>query len=114
MSRQLLTQMRSVARKTNMRLRPAVKRSVCKYCDTLLVEGDTCVSTVENKSRGGTKPWADMLVMRCQTCGRARRYPVAAPRQPRRPFRKQTMGIRPKSQAQSQTESQAQTQTAQS
>ena len=87
MARRLLTQMRSVSRKTNMRLRPAVKHRVCKYCDTLLVEGTTCVSLVENHSRGGRKPWADVLAVTCTTCGRARRYPVSAPRQPRRPAR---------------------------
>ncbi|OAA62503.1 RNAse P, Rpr2/Rpp21 subunit [Niveomyces insectorum RCEF 264] len=87
MARRLLTQMRAVARKTNMRLRPDVKHRVCKYCDTLLVEGATCVSTVENPSRNGRKPWADVLVVACRTCGRARRYPVTAPRQPRRPHR---------------------------
>ncbi|KJR85498.1 ribonuclease P protein subunit RPR2 [Sporothrix schenckii 1099-18] len=87
MARYLLMQMRSVSRKTNMRLRPAMKHSVCKYCDTLLVEGATCISVVENRSRGGRKPWADVLSVTCTTCGRARRYPVTAPRQPRRPFR---------------------------
>lgn len=87
MARRLLTQMRAVSRKTNMRVRPAVKHRVCKYCDTLLVEGTTCLSVVENHSRGGRKPWADVLSVTCTTCGRARRYPVTAPRQPRRPFR---------------------------
>ncbi|CAK7218594.1 hypothetical protein SCUCBS95973_003541 [Sporothrix curviconia] len=87
MARRLLTQMRSVSRKTNMRVRPAMKHRVCKYCDTLLVEGTTCVSVVENHSRGGRKPWADVLTVTCTACGRARRYPVSAPRQPRRPAR---------------------------
>ncbi|KAL1894593.1 hypothetical protein Sste5346_005828 [Sporothrix stenoceras] len=87
MARRLLTQMRSVSRKTNMRVRPAVKHRVCKFCDTLLVEGSTCTSVVENHSRGGKKPWADVLSVTCTTCGRTRRYPVTTPRQPRRPFR---------------------------
>ncbi|CAK7268812.1 hypothetical protein SEPCBS119000_003253 [Sporothrix epigloea] len=87
MARRLLAQMRSVSRKTNMRVRPAVKHRVCRYCDTLLVEGTTCVSVVENQSRGGQKPWADVLRVTCTTCGRARRYPVSAARQPRRPAR---------------------------
>ncbi|CAK7217300.1 hypothetical protein SBRCBS47491_003117 [Sporothrix bragantina] len=87
MARRLLTQMRSVSRKTNMRVRPVVKHRVCKYCDTLLVEGTTSLSVVENHSRGGCKPWADVLVVTCTTCGRSRRYPVSAPRQPRRPAR---------------------------
>ena len=89
-SRRLLTQMRSISRKTNMRLRPAVKHRVCKFCDTLLVEGSTCSSAVENQSRGGRKAWADILAVACKTCGRVRRYPVSAERQPRRPYRGQS------------------------
>ncbi|CAK7204430.1 hypothetical protein SEUCBS139899_007187 [Sporothrix eucalyptigena] len=87
MARQLLSQMRSVSRKTNMRLRTSMKHRVCKYCDSLLLEGTTCVSVVENRSRGGRKSWADILAVTCTTCGRIRRYPVSAPRQPRRPVR---------------------------
>lgn len=87
MARRLLAQMRSVSRKTNMRVRPALKHRVCRYCDTLLVEGTTCVSVVENHSRDGQKPWADVLRVSCMACGRARRHPVSAPRQPRRSAR---------------------------
>ncbi|EPE08442.1 rnase p rpr2 rpp21 subunit domain-containing protein [Ophiostoma piceae UAMH 11346] len=96
MSRRLLTQMRSISRKTNMRLRPAVKHRVCKFCDSLLVEGSTCSSAVENQSRGGRKAWADVLAVTCKTCGRVRRYPVSAERQPRRPYRGQSGEEAPK------------------
>ncbi|EJT68478.1 RNAse P Rpr2/Rpp21 subunit domain-containing protein [Gaeumannomyces tritici R3-111a-1] len=90
MSRRLLSDLRSVSLKSQIRLGPALKRTVCKFCDTLLVEGRSCTSTVENKSRGARKPWADVLVITCDTCGRAKRFPVAAPRQKRRPFRDAT------------------------
>lgn len=87
MSRRLLSDLRSVSLKSQIRLSPGLKRTVCKFCDTLLVEGKSCTSVVENKSRGARKPWADVLVITCGTCGRAKRFPVAAPRQKRRPFR---------------------------
>lgn len=87
LSRRLLTDLRSVTLKTQIRMNSDIKRTICKYCDTLLVEGQTCTSTVENKSRGGRKPWADLLTIKCHTCSRKRRYPVNAPRQKRRPHR---------------------------
>ncbi|KLU83181.1 RNAse P Rpr2/Rpp21 subunit domain-containing protein [Magnaporthiopsis poae ATCC 64411] len=87
MSRRLLSDLRSVSLKSQIRLSPDLKRTVCKFCDTLLIEGKSCTSVVENKSRGARKPWADVLVIKCGTCGRAKRFPVAAPRQKRKPFR---------------------------
>jgi ribonuclease P protein subunit RPR2 len=87
MSRRLLTDMRATSLKTQIRLSPAMKRTICKYCDTLLIEGETCTSTVENKSRGGRKTWADVWVTTCKTCGGLKRSPVDAPRQKRRPAR---------------------------
>ena len=86
-SRALLSDLRQISRKTQLRMSPTVKHSVCKFCDTLLIEGQSCVSTVENKSKGGQKPWADTLVRKCNTCGRERRFPVDAPRQKRRSAR---------------------------
>lgn len=87
LSRRLLTDLRSVTLKTQIRMTSDIKRTICKYCDTLLIEGQTCTSTVENKSKGGKKPWADLLTIKCHTCSRKRRYPVNAPRQKRRPHR---------------------------
>ncbi len=87
MSRHLLTDLRSVSLKTMIRLTPGIKRTICKYCDTLLMEGKTCTSTVENQSKGAKKPWADVLVITCNTCGGAKRFPVAAPRPPRKTAR---------------------------
>lgn len=87
MSHRLLADFRSVSLKSQIRVSPAMKRTICKFCDTLLVEGQTCTSAVENTSKGGKKPWADVLVTTCHTCHHAKRFPVNAPRQKRRPFR---------------------------
>lgn len=87
MSHRLLADFRSVSQKSQIRVSPAMKRTICKFCDTLLVEGQTCTSTVENMSKGGRKPWADVLVIKCHTCHHAKRFPVNAPRQQRRTLR---------------------------
>jgi ribonuclease P protein subunit RPR2 len=87
MSRRLVTDMRSTSLKTQIRLAPALKHTICKFCDTLLVGGDTCTSVVENQSKGAKKPWADVLVLTCQTCGGLKRFPLNAARQKRRPLR---------------------------
>ncbi|KEY68652.1 hypothetical protein S7711_00531 [Stachybotrys chartarum IBT 7711] len=87
LSRQAISDMRAVTLKAQIRQSPSIKKTVCRYCDTLLVEGSTSLSFVENQSKGGKKPWADVLVVQCKTCGKAKRYPVSAPRQPRRPLR---------------------------
>jgi len=39
------------------------------------VPGTTCTHRVENKSKGGKKKWADVLVVECQ-CGMVKRFPV--------------------------------------
>ncbi|KAK4124985.1 Rpr2-domain-containing protein [Parathielavia appendiculata] len=84
MSRRLATDLRAVSLKTRIRLKPAVKQTLCKFCDSVLIEGESCTSTIENKSKGSRKPWADVLVRKCHTCGRERRYPVSAPRSRRK------------------------------
>ncbi|KAI0475933.1 Rpr2-domain-containing protein [Xylariaceae sp. FL0804] len=89
LSRRLLTDLRGTSLKSQIRLSPAMKHTICKYCDSLLVEGETSTSVVENASKGGRKPWADVLVVRCHTCAGTRRFPVQAPRQRRRTARGQ-------------------------
>jgi ribonuclease P protein subunit RPR2 len=88
-SQRLLSDLRSVSLKAQIRLSPAMKHSICKQCDTMLIDGSTCMSEVENKSKGGRKPWADTLVRKCQNCGSERRFPLLAERQARRPHRSQ-------------------------
>ncbi|KAH7158058.1 RNAse P Rpr2/Rpp21/SNM1 subunit domain-containing protein [Dactylonectria estremocensis] len=96
MSRQMISSMRAVTLKAQIRQSTALKQTICKFCDTLLIEGKTCTSTVENASKGGRKPWADVLTIRCNTCSSAKRYPVSALRQKRRSLRnsKQTEHLR--------------------
>lgn len=87
MSRRLLADLRAVSQKTQIRLSPELKRTVCRFCDSLLVEGRSCSTSIENPSRRAAKPWAAVLVCQCHTCGRVRRSPVCAPRQVRRHLR---------------------------
>ena len=85
-SRQLVVQLRAISLKSQIRLSHAMKHTICKRCDTLLIPGSTCTSYMENNSRGGRKPWADVLVTTCAGCGTAKRFPVGAKRQlPREP-----------------------------
>ncbi|PGG95442.1 hypothetical protein AJ79_10057 [Helicocarpus griseus UAMH5409] len=81
-SRQFASQMRGVSLKSQLRLPRDIKRSICKRCDSLLIPNATCVETIENASRGGSekKPWADVRVVRCNSCGNLKRYPLAAKR----------------------------------
>ncbi|KAM0155163.1 hypothetical protein ACHAQE_006916 [Botrytis cinerea] len=61
LSRRLITDLRSVSLKGLMRMSPDMKHSICKNCQTLLLEGTTCTAKIENQSKGGKKPWADVL-----------------------------------------------------
>ncbi|KAG6205963.1 hypothetical protein E4U35_002119 [Claviceps purpurea] len=87
MSRLAISEMKAVSLKAQIRQSPALKRTVCKFCDTLLVEGRSCSSTIENLSKQGRKPWADVLIITCKTCGNVKRFPVDAPRQKRKSLR---------------------------
>ena len=87
--RHLLTHLRAVSLKGQIRLSPNMKHSICKRCDLLLVPGNSATTHMENKSRGGKKSWADVLVITCNACGTAKRYPVGAKRQ----FRKEKRPI---------------------
>ena len=82
--------LRAISLKTQIRLSPMLKHSTCKRCDSLLVSGSTSTEKIENYSRDGKKPWADVLVVTCNTCRTKKRFPVGAKRQPRRPTRKKT------------------------
>ncbi|RKF61368.1 putative rnase p rpr2 rpp21 subunit domain-containing protein [Erysiphe neolycopersici] len=88
-SRRLVSEIRAVSLKTQIRLSPHIKHSICKSCSTILIDGSTCSNLVENKSKGGKKPWADVLIKKCYTCGSVKRFPISARRQERREVRKQ-------------------------
>ena len=87
LSRQLITHLRATSLRSQIRLSPAVKHTVCKRCDILLVPGSTSTSYMENRSRGARKPWADVLVTTCTACGISKRFPVGGKRQFRRASR---------------------------
>jgi ribonuclease P protein subunit RPR2 len=87
LSRLFISDLRCVSLKTQTRLSPAMKHSICKGCNTMLIDGSTCESRIENKSKGGRKSWADILVRKCKGCGYERRFPVEVKRQARRPHR---------------------------
>jgi ribonuclease P protein subunit RPR2 len=89
LSRRCISDLRSVALKTQIRLSPSIKHSICKRCDIMLLDGSTCATEIENKSKGGRKPWADVLVRRCKSCGYESRFPCETKRQTRRPSRPQ-------------------------
>ncbi|EFE41758.1 hypothetical protein TRV_03503 [Trichophyton verrucosum HKI 0517] len=74
-SRQYGNQLRAVSQKSQIRLNRETKRSICKRCDSLLRPGVTCSDTIENKSRGMKKPWADTRVITCGFCGTQKRFP---------------------------------------
>ena len=87
LSRQLLAHLRAVSLRSQIKLTPAVKHTMCKRCNVLLIPGSTSTSYIENKSSGGRKPWADVLVTTCTACGTSKRFPVGAKRQVRRESR---------------------------
>jgi ribonuclease P protein subunit RPR2 len=70
----------STARKTQSHISPELKRTVCKGCSSLLVSGKSATTSVENRSRNGRKPWADVLVIECHQCGMKKRFPVGTKR----------------------------------
>lgn len=83
----LASHIRSVSRKSQVRLSQDIKRSLCKRCDTLLIPGKTSDSKLANLSYEGRKPWADVLVIQCKTCGAEKCFPVGAKRQQRKAAR---------------------------
>ena len=79
-----------VARKSQIRLAPEVKHSICKRCGTIQMEGSTCTKLTENSSKGGKKRHADVLVQKCGVCGAKKRWPVGALRQRKKSQRKRS------------------------
>ena len=75
-ARYLLSQLRSVALKSQIRLNPETKHSVCKRCNSLLVADETSRGSHENPSKGAAKPWAAISVIQCQFCGCEKRFPA--------------------------------------
>jgi ribonuclease P protein subunit RPR2 len=84
---QLNAHLRSVAQKAQIRLSQDLKHSICKICSSPLIEGETCLRSTENLSKGGRKPWADVLVLKCCACGACKRFPIGAKKQKRKSLR---------------------------
>lgn len=80
-ARLLVSDLRSVSLKTRIRLTSSMKQTICRFCDAILVEGESCTTTVENQSKGGRKSWADVLVRKCHACGNVKRHPINVSRQ---------------------------------
>ncbi|GAA5910431.1 ribonuclease P Rpr2/Rpp21/SNM1 subunit [Sporobolomyces salmoneus] len=70
-SRHLVRTMQDVAKKATLRMDPAVKRTVCKGCDSVLVPGIS--SSVRIKPSG---PHAHLVVHTCANCLAQRRLPA--------------------------------------
>lgn len=85
-SSRLLFESRSISLKSQVRLSSLssednVKHQVCRRCSTPLIAGHTLETFVENKSRKGSKNWADVKVVKCNGCGCEKRFPIGAERQ---------------------------------
>lgn len=82
----LITQLRAVSSKSQIKLSQDIKPATCKRCDALLIPDITCEIGVENGSKGAKKKWADVRVVKCR-CGGMKRFPVGASRQKRKGLR---------------------------
>ena len=74
----LLSHLRGVSRKAQLRLAPKIKHTICKRCDTLLIPGMSSNGTIVNPSKNSAKQWADLFEVRCDQCGTIKRFPVGA------------------------------------
>lgn len=83
----LSSHLRQVARRSQIRLHPSLKRTSCKTCNAVLIEGQTCRKHMENASKCGKKRHADILVLECRNCGSKKRFPVGVERQERKSLR---------------------------
>ena len=81
LARRAVSHLRGVSLKGQTHLSSAMKHNVCRRCDAFLISGFTSNSYIENKSKGGLKPWADVLIVTCNGCKSSRRFPIGAKRQ---------------------------------
>lgn len=82
--RLMLSHVKRISRKSQLRLSSSMKQSICKRCHVLLVNGRNATQRVENLSRGGKKPWATVLVVTCNACEAAKHFPLGAKRPPKK------------------------------
>lgn len=84
-STKLLSHLRGVSQKSQIRIASELKHTICKRCDCLLIPGRTSTEIMKNDSRNGNKPWADVLEVQCNKCGTVKRFPVGTIHQKERP-----------------------------
>jgi ribonuclease P protein subunit RPR2 len=84
LSRRFASHILAVSRKASIKASREMKRSICKRCCSILIPGQTADYQVENKSRGGHKSCADIMLVTCSACGFEKRYPFGAQGQPRK------------------------------
>lgn len=72
----LASHLLTVGTKSSSKVSQSIKRSICKRCHCVLIEGKTSAVSLENLSRAARKPWADVLLISCQVCGMEKRYPL--------------------------------------
>lgn len=87
-SRYLSSHLHGISLKGQICLSSKIKHSICRKCQSILVPGRSSTATIENLSRGGKKPWADVLVVECNACNSKKRFPIGLERQPCRNKRK--------------------------
>ncbi|KAK6537384.1 hypothetical protein TWF694_011571 [Orbilia ellipsospora] len=76
LSRYYTSHLLAVSKKSVQRLSPSVKHPICKRCSSTLTPGVSCTTRIENKSKNGRKPWADILVIQCNLCKASKRFPL--------------------------------------
>ena len=79
--------MLSISKKAKVKLSADVKRSICKRCNAVLIPGQSSRCLIENKSKGQHKPWADVFLVTCISCGMEKRYAVGQQRQVKKSLR---------------------------
>ena len=91
LSTHFVSHLRQVAQKSLIRVHPNIKHTICRTCSAVLIEGHSCKKYIENLSRRGSKPHADVLVLECVACGAKKRFPVGASKQLRKASRMQNV-----------------------
>ena len=95
-ARELSSHTTAITKKTNIRIMPDMKRTICKRCSSKLIEGQSSESKIENKSRDGRKAWANVLVVTCLSCGMEKRFPKGQQKGSRKAKRSVDCVSRPK------------------
>ncbi|GJE94395.1 ribonuclease P protein subunit rpr2 [Phanerochaete sordida] len=71
LARTYVRNMRAIGQKTNVRMDPSVKRTLCKGCDIVLEPGRTAHVRVNPSANHG-----NLITHTCASCGTQRRFPA--------------------------------------